>query len=66
MWVYHIRTRAIPERLTGVFTVHDEVLYKYTFTLLLPIPSAAGQPTRLTQPQAIIRCVLPRFGGAIS
>ena len=63
MWVYHIRTRAIPERLRGV---RDEALYKYTFTLLLPIPSAAGQPTRLTQPQAIIRCVLLRFGGAIS
>ena len=26
------RTRAIPKRLRGVFSVHDEALYKWTFT----------------------------------
>jgi len=31
-----MRTRAIPERLRGVF--HDEVLYKSTFTLLYLTP----------------------------
>jgi len=32
-----LRTLAIPERLRDVFTNHDKVLYKSTFTFTLPL-----------------------------